>query len=63
MITKEEKQLVIENLKTLPPNWKIARLGIGKETMTKEKAMKEIEEDTAVGKAITESYLDMLKKI
>lgn len=61
MTTKEEKQVVLENLRTLPPNWRLASLS-GK-NISRDRAIREVEGDTETGKLIMKSYMEMLRKI
>jgi len=61
MTTQQEKQIVLENLKTLPPNFRLATLtGLN---INKDQAISEVEGDTETGELIVKSYMGMLRKI
>lgn len=61
MPTQQEKQIVLENLKTLPPNFRLASLtGVN---IDKDQAILEVEGDTQTGELIVKSYMEMLRKI
>ncbi len=59
MFSKEEKDIVIARLQTMPPSLKLSIGGDG--TFTKEQLIENVEKETKVGEFIVKVYMDNLR--
>ena len=60
MISKEEKEIVLARLQTMPPGLRMSIGGQG--TFDKWGLMKEVEQETKLGEFVVKVYMDNLRQ-